>query len=81
MIFVHGVWVLLTTRFYTSLNEESIRTKGAIMDKVKTVVLVGGIILIWTGTALLAWKSGEIIGSALGKVGAKATSKLVQVLS
>jgi len=81
MIFIHGVWVLLITRFYTPLNEESIFTKEEKMDKAKTVLMVSGVVLIWGAGLYIAWKGGELLGKQVGKVCLAGTEKLVSVLS
>ena len=51
------------------------------MDKIKTVAVVGGVVLIWAGGIVLAWKGGEILGQQIGKICLKGTEKLVKVLS
>ncbi len=51
------------------------------MDKVKTVALVGGVVLIWSAGLFVAWKGGEIIGNQVGKVCISGTKKLIKVLS
>ena len=51
------------------------------MDKIKTVALVGGVVLIWVGGFVLVWKGGEIIGNQVGKLCIKGTEKLVKILS
>ena len=81
MIFIHCVLVLLITRFYTPLNEESIITKEEKMDKAKTVLVVAGVVVIWGAGLFIVWKGGEIIGTQVGKACVAGTEKLVKVLS
>lgn len=43
----------------------------------KKVVVTAGIVVVWVGGAILAWKAGEAVGSGISKLCVKATDKLL----
>jgi hypothetical protein len=51
------------------------------MDKIKTVALIGGVVIIWGAGFFVVWKGGELLGQQVGKACLAGTQKLVKVLS
>jgi hypothetical protein len=51
------------------------------MDKAKTVLVVAGVVVIWSAGIFVAWKGGELLGQQVGKACVAGTKKLMKVLS